>query len=112
MTHSSAPSHSAGRDDLPFGERRREGRTNLTASGMLIVSGDEHACRVRNLSPHGLRADGPGLPQPGQRVHIEIPGLSRVAAVAIWRIDGRCGLRFEARQDVHLALAGRAKPLA
>lgn len=101
MSNSRAP---ADPDDLPFGERRRERRANITAAGTLIVSGDAHACRIRNLSPHGLRADAPGLPQPGQRVHVEIAGLSRVPAVAIWRIDGRCGLRFEHRQDVRFAL--------
>ncbi|MCW1430751.1 PilZ domain-containing protein [Novosphingobium sp. JCM 18896] len=105
MSNSSASSPF---DNLPFGERRREGRASLAASGMLIVSGDERACRIRNLSPHGLRADGPTLPRPGQRVLIEIPGLSRVPAVAIWQIDGGCGLRFEDRQDVGPALVGTA----
>lgn len=107
MSNSSASSPP---DKLPFGERRRESRTGLAASGMLIVSGDERACRVRNLSPHGLRADGPALPQPGERVLIEIPGLSRVPAVAIWRIDGGCGLRFEDRQNVAPALDGAMGP--
>jgi hypothetical protein len=90
-------------------ERRRDERSGaIVACGKLIVSGAEQICRIREISPHGARIDARYMPQPGQRVWIEMRGLPRTPAVVVWRSTNGGGLHFEAEQDLHQMFEMRA----
>ncbi len=111
MNRSHLPTESSGQDDLPLGERRSEARAGLVTSATLVVSGDARACQIQNISPHGIQINAREVPQPGQRVWLEIAGLDeRAAAVVIWRSGGSCGLRFEDVQVLRYLLAVHGLP--
>jgi hypothetical protein len=96
-----APNIAFESDSWPTVERRTEPRSyTMLAHGKLTVSGNEQICGVCNISPQGMGVESRGLPQPGQRVRIEMRGLAPSPAVVIWRDPGKCGLAFEDEQNL------------
>lgn len=100
MTCTALPSN----DDIPawLAEDRRDTPRSRTifCHGKLLVSGIEQICQVRNISARGISLESRGLPQPGQRVRIEMRGMDAAPAIVVWRDQSRCGLVFEAEQDI------------
>jgi hypothetical protein len=70
------------------------------AYGKITASGVEHLCRVRDISARGIRIEARVLPQPGQRVLVEMRGLESCPAVLVWRAGNVGGFAFETAQEI------------
>lgn len=77
------------------------------AYAKMTVSGIEHLCRVRDISARGARIEARFLPQPGQRVLLEMRGLDPCPAVLVWRHGDVGGFSFEMAQDITPIFDGR-----
>lgn len=82
-------------------DRRFAARVATIANfAKLIVSGREQPCEVHDLSNRGMRVEVPDMPQPGQRVWVEMRGLGRTAAIVVWSSGRMGGLSFATKQDL------------
>lgn len=79
------------------------------AYGKIACSGIEQICQVRDISARGIRVEARTMPQPGQRVWIEMPGLAACPAVVVWRDRHHGGLIFESKQDIQAVFDGRPR---
>lgn len=88
----------------------RAPRKNLLLSATLRSASVIGPVRIRNLSEKGAMVEGEALPEPGsalilQRLEVEMQG------VVVWRVDGRCGIRFDGAISVDEWVVGRrARP--
>lgn len=95
-------------DRTDAGERRGQTRARtILAYGKLRFSGFEQICQVRDISPRGISVEARRLPQPGQRVWIEMRGLAPAPAIVMWCEGKRGGLAFETEQDLGAIFAAR-----
>jgi hypothetical protein len=106
--HGSSSDESA---DPSLAARVRAPRKNLLLTATIRSGGVTAPVRIRNLSEKGAMVDGKALPEPGatlilQRLEIEMRG------VVVWRVEGRCGIHFEAAASVDEWVAGRRAPAA
>ncbi|HEX7851264.1 MAG TPA: PilZ domain-containing protein, partial [Sphingomonas sp.] len=97
--------------DPSLATRVRAPRKNLLLTATIRSEGVTAPVRIRNLSEKGAMVDGKALPEPGaslvlQRLEIEMRG------VVVWRVEGRCGIHFEAAASVDEWVAGRRSPAA
>ena len=104
--HGSASDESA---DPSLAARDRAPRKNLLLTATIRSEGVTAPVRIRNLSEKGAMVDAKALPEPGasvilQRLEIEMRG------VVVWRVEGRCGIHFEAAASVDEWVAGRRAP--
>lgn len=86
----------------PWSEVERASLRTQTvhAYGKMTASGIEHLCRLRDISAKGARVEAHFLPQPGQRVWLEMRGLEPCPAVLVWRHGSVGGFAFEMAQDI------------
>lgn len=75
--------------------RRREPRIELAAAVPLRELGHPAVdARLLNISSHGFMAETDALIEPGSRVWLTLPGLSRANALVLWARNGRIGGEF------------------
>jgi hypothetical protein len=75
--------------------RRREARLDVNAAVPLRELGHPAVdARLVNISSHGFMVETDALIEPGSRVWLTIPGLSRANARVVWARNGRIGGEF------------------
>jgi hypothetical protein len=75
--------------------RRREARVEIQAAVPLRELGHPAVdARLVNLSSHGFMAETDALIEPGSRVWLTLPGLTRANARVVWCRSGRIGGEF------------------
>ncbi len=93
--------------------RRAEPRLAIEAEVPLRELGHESVdARLINLSSRGFMAETEALIEPGSRVWLKLPGMSRANALVVWTNSGRIGGEFASPIDplkVFQALGKQAK---
>lgn len=75
--------------------RRRETRVEIEAAVPLRELGHPAVdAKLLNISSHGFMAETDALIEPGSRVWLTLPGLSRANARVVWSRNGRIGGEF------------------
>jgi hypothetical protein len=75
--------------------RRRELRVEVDAPVPLRKLGHPAVdARLLNISSHGFAAETDALIEPGSRVWLTLPGLTRANALVVWARSGRIGGEF------------------
>ena len=93
------PSH----DPVPtHPDQRRGGKRHATVLliGRIRHTGGESACLVHDISSHGLMARFTSAPLVGDRMLIEVRGMSETAATVRWVNGFKAGVEFDAAQDI------------
>ena len=96
---------------------RREGQRYMTVlqAGKLVTERYQELCLVRNISSAGMMAEIFVPLEIGEQVGVEFKAGTVVGGVVRWVKDGRSGIEFTQKIDVHEVLAphrGRLSPRA
>ncbi|MBC9032348.1 PilZ domain-containing protein [Sphingomonas sp. JC676] len=74
--------------------RPRASRKNLLLGATIEAGSLKAPVRLRNLSTTGAMLEGSTLPDPGVKLVLQRSDI-RVGAIVVWRVQGRCGVRFD-----------------
>lgn len=86
--------HKALGDAKPVRLFEREPRhTAVLLGGSICVDGEDHRCRIRDISRHGMQIDALPALRPEQRVVVTVRGQS-LAGWIVWVRDGRAGVKL------------------
>lgn len=77
-----------------FVERDQRTVTLFIVGKLLVQSGGEGLCRVRNLSVGGLMLETCMPLTLGERVAVELRGTGSLGGVVVWAREGRAGIAF------------------
>lgn len=83
-------------------EKRHSFRNSLflTAHCRVPDQGMEMTVKLRNISPEGLMAEGPGAPPCGALVELDLRNIGKVEGSVAWVQDNRFGIVFAHEIDV------------
>jgi len=88
----------------------RAARKNLLLGATIEAGSLKAPVRVRNLSTSGAMLEGTTLPDPGVKLVLQRSDI-RVGATVVWRLLGRCGVKFDdAATTVDEWVAGARAP--
>ena len=93
--------------DAPLASDRRIGKRYMTVlqAAKLVTEDGQELCLVRNISTGGMMAEIFVPLSPGEAVGIEFKAGSVVGGRVRWVEDGRAGIEFFDKIDVHQVLA-------
>jgi enamine deaminase RidA (YjgF/YER057c/UK114 family) len=86
-------------------DQLRSPRKNLLLAASIETDTSNAAVRIRNLSESGAMLDGAVLPDVGKMVTLRRLEV-QVGAVVVWRLSGRCGIKFDGNVVVDDWVAG------
>jgi hypothetical protein len=92
------------------GLQPRASRKNLLLGATIEAGALRAPVRLRNLSVSGAMLEGGTLPDPGVKLVLQRSDI-RMGATVVWRLLGRCGVRFDdATVSVDEWVAGARAP--
>lgn len=98
-------------EDAPLGNggKQRAVRKNLLLSAEIEAQGVTSPVRIRNLSESGAMIEGAALPLAGASVTLRRHDIELAGSV-VWRVAGRCGIKFDTTTFVEEWVAGHRMP--
>nr|WP_256731371.1 PilZ domain-containing protein [Sphingomonas sp. dw_22] len=107
---SSFPRQGADSAETGAGQQPRLPRKNLLLGATIEAGALRASVRLRNISGSGAMLEGPALPDPGIKLILRRSDI-QMGATVVWRVQGRCGVRFDdAGISVEEWVAGARSP--
>jgi hypothetical protein len=79
-----------------FEYRRKAARMRHSGVGTLLFDGHAMMCRVEDVSSNGARVVTSDLPDVGEKVHLDLPGIGRYVARVVHIAGDGIGVEFVA----------------
>jgi hypothetical protein len=109
----SDPSEEAPAPRPNFVQREARYVTILLAGRLVNENGEDHLCRLRNISPGGCMLESRSPLRPGSPLRIELRSLHTIEGKVAWTRAPRSGIQFATQADVvellHAASVKHAK---
>lgn len=82
-------------------------RAILPVTKLVTNAGDQHLCRIKNISAGGLMVEGTAGIEANTNVHIEMGDNRRVPGMIVWTRGNSMGVKFDQQVDLRALLADR-----
>lgn len=91
-----APDRSA----ASFVPREKRHTTMLLVARIVLETGEDQLCRIRNISPGGLMLESSATLRSDQKITIQLRDLCALAGTVVWVRAPNCGIKLDPLADV------------